>query len=183
MAVASPSLTSSILARSSQRRRSTRLTGRDKIAARFMYQGTFEFYPQFKLFIAANDRPMQSASPESGIWRRIHVVPFEHKVAEVDKDLKSRLRRTGRGQRFSLGHSMVASNGSASGWGRCQRRSRRRWTTTRRRLIRMSRSSSRTWNQSQGSFVQYGHSCGVSPLGEGTSHSQSDRAQSAHGTS
>lgn len=68
------------------------LTGRDKIAARFMYQGTFEFYPQFKLFIAANDRPTQSSNPESGIWRRIHVVPFDHKVEKVDKDLKSRLQ-------------------------------------------------------------------------------------------
>lgn len=68
------------------------LTGRDKVAARLLYKGTFEFYPQVKIFVAANHLPKQPSSPESGVWRRIKVVPFDHKVEKVDKDLKTRLQ-------------------------------------------------------------------------------------------
>jgi putative DNA primase/helicase len=69
------------------------LTGRDKVAARFLHKDTFEFFPQVKIFVAANDLPKQSSSPESGVWRRIQVVPFDHKVAKVDRGLKARLER------------------------------------------------------------------------------------------
>lgn len=67
------------------------LTGRDKVAARFLHKGTFEFYPQFKLFVAANHLPKQPSSPDSGVWRRLKIVPFDHPVAKIEKDLKTRL--------------------------------------------------------------------------------------------
>jgi putative DNA primase/helicase len=68
------------------------MTGGETIVARHLYQATFEFAPQFKLFFAANHKPQVSASPQSGIWRRLVMIPFSNRVAEVDRDLKKRLR-------------------------------------------------------------------------------------------
>jgi len=67
------------------------LTGRDTITARFLHQGSFEFRPELTLFLSANHKPKLSGSPESGVWRRLQVVTFDHKVQQVDKKLKSRL--------------------------------------------------------------------------------------------
>jgi putative DNA primase/helicase len=52
------------------------LTGGDKITARFLHQEWFEFYPQFKIWLAANHKPIIKDTSE-GIWRRIHLIPFE----------------------------------------------------------------------------------------------------------
>jgi putative DNA primase/helicase len=69
------------------------ITGGDKISARFLYQEFFEFVPQFKLWLAANDRPRVSATDE-GMWRRILQVPFANRIppAEQKKDLKALFR-------------------------------------------------------------------------------------------
>lgn len=66
------------------------LTGGDTIAAREMYQGTFEFRPQFTLFFAANHKP-KMPNTLSGIWRRLQTVPFEHVPKKPDRALKARL--------------------------------------------------------------------------------------------
>lgn len=62
-----------------------RLTGGDRIAARFMRQNTFEFDPQFKLFIIGNKRPSLRGVDEA-MRRRLHLVPFEITIPEDERD-------------------------------------------------------------------------------------------------
>jgi putative DNA primase/helicase len=62
------------------------LTGGDPIAARFMRQDFFEFGPTHKLVIVGNHAPNIGSSGED-MRRRFHVLPFEQKPREIDKDL------------------------------------------------------------------------------------------------
>jgi putative DNA primase/helicase len=68
------------------------ITGRDTISARFLYQEAFEFRPQFKLWLAANDAP-SVRHEDDAIWRRILRLPFERVVPRERRDptLKERL--------------------------------------------------------------------------------------------
>jgi putative DNA primase/helicase len=68
------------------------LTGEDKQIARFLYNEYFEFQGTFKVFLAANYKPLIEGK-DSGIWRRIQVIPFNVKIPEdeQDKDLKEKL--------------------------------------------------------------------------------------------
>jgi putative DNA primase/helicase len=59
------------------------LTGGDTVKARFLYKEAFEFVPQFKLFLAANDAP-HIKDTDSAMWRRVLRIPFENTVP-VDK--------------------------------------------------------------------------------------------------
>jgi putative DNA primase/helicase len=70
------------------------LTGGDQVTARFLYNEYFEYKPGFKLFIAANHRP-EIRGTDNGIWRRIHLVPFNMTIGsdEIDKDLPQKLRQ------------------------------------------------------------------------------------------
>jgi putative DNA primase/helicase len=70
-----------------------RLTGGDMITARLLYREHFEFVPQFKLWLAANDRP-EIRGLDHGIWRRVRLVPFRVTIPpeEQDRDLLSKLR-------------------------------------------------------------------------------------------
>jgi putative DNA primase/helicase len=61
------------------------MTGGDRIAARFLYKEFVEFTPKFKLFIAGNHKPRIKGTDE-GIWRRIHLVPFEITIAADKRD-------------------------------------------------------------------------------------------------
>jgi putative DNA primase/helicase len=69
------------------------LTGGDTVMARFLYQEFFEYVPRFKLWLAANDRPLVPATDE-GMWRRIIQIPFDHTIPESERDpsVKERLR-------------------------------------------------------------------------------------------
>jgi len=69
------------------------LTGGDTVAARFLYSEAFEFRPQFKLWLAANNRPSISG-PEGAIWRRLVQIPFLEQIPEDERDpeVKARLR-------------------------------------------------------------------------------------------
>ncbi len=69
------------------------LTGSDTIAARFLYSEAFEFVPQFKLFLAANSKPIIRGT-DNAIWRRIRLVPFAVTIPpeEQDKKLPEKLR-------------------------------------------------------------------------------------------
>lgn len=71
-----------------------RMTGGDRIAARFMRQDFFEYTPQFKLFVVGNHRP-GFANVDKAIRRRIHLLPFTQEVApdKVDRDLAETLKR------------------------------------------------------------------------------------------
>ena len=51
------------------------LTGGDPISARFMRQDFFEFFPQFKLFIAGNNKP-GLRSVDEAIRSRMNLIPF-----------------------------------------------------------------------------------------------------------
>jgi putative DNA primase/helicase len=62
-----------------------RLTGGDKIAARFMRQDFFEFTPQFKLVIAGNYKPGLGAVGEA-IRRRFYLIPFTVTIPKEERD-------------------------------------------------------------------------------------------------
>lgn len=61
------------------------LTGGDAIVARFLHQEHFEFTPQFKLWIAANHKPVIRGT-DDGIWRRVRLIPFEVQIPPEERD-------------------------------------------------------------------------------------------------
>src|SRR5690606_30804542 len=61
------------------------LTGGDTITARHLYSKLFSFKPKCKLWLATNESPMISDT-DSGIWRRLVRVPFEHIVPPEKRD-------------------------------------------------------------------------------------------------
>ncbi|NTV13453.1 MAG: hypothetical protein HGA96_05920 [Desulfobulbaceae bacterium] len=71
-----------------------RLTGQDKVTARFLYQEHFEFEPVFKIFLGANHRPVIKGA-DHAIWRRIHLLPFAVTIPpnEQDGSLRDKLRK------------------------------------------------------------------------------------------
>jgi len=68
------------------------LSGGDKVTARRLYGNEFEFKPEFKLWMSSNHKPIIRGT-DLGIWRRIHLIPFNVKISEeeVDKNLKLKL--------------------------------------------------------------------------------------------
>ena len=64
------------------------LTGDDPVTARKLYSDEFEFKPEFKLWMATNYKPIIRGT-DTGIWRRIHLIPFSVQIPEdkVDKKL------------------------------------------------------------------------------------------------
>lgn len=63
------------------------LTGDERMRARFMRKDSFEFAPFFKLLFLGNYHP-SLRSLDSGMQRRLHVVPFNHVVPEEERDLQ-----------------------------------------------------------------------------------------------
>jgi putative DNA primase/helicase len=63
------------------------LTGGDVIAARFLHKEDFEFRPQFKLWMAANHKPVVRGQ-DIGIWRRIKLIPFTVSITDDEVDLE-----------------------------------------------------------------------------------------------
>lgn len=51
------------------------LTGQDPITARFLHGEFFTFQPTFKLWLAANHKPIIRGTEEA-IWRRVRLIPF-----------------------------------------------------------------------------------------------------------
>ena len=66
-------------------------TGGDRVTARFLYQDSFEFRPQFKLWIGTNHDP---DAKDDALWRRIKKVPFRKAIPHDQRDpqLKMMLR-------------------------------------------------------------------------------------------
>jgi putative DNA primase/helicase len=62
-----------------------KLTGDEVIRARFLYAEGFEFKPEFKLFIAANHKPIIRGT-DAGIWRRVKLIPFDATVTDDQRD-------------------------------------------------------------------------------------------------
>jgi len=71
-----------------------KLTGQDKILARFLRQEHFEFYPEFKIFITTNHKPTIKGT-DAGIWRRVKMIPFlldlQSHPEKVDRMLRDKL--------------------------------------------------------------------------------------------
>jgi putative DNA primase/helicase len=67
-------------------------TGNDTITARFLYKGTFEFRPTYKIVLIANQTPYAPAKDEA-LFRRIDAIELHNQVAEEDQDksLKKKL--------------------------------------------------------------------------------------------
>ena len=61
------------------------MTGGDKIYARALYSQGFEFDPTFKIWLSTNHKPRINGS-DNGIWRRIHLIPFEVIIPEKEQD-------------------------------------------------------------------------------------------------
>jgi putative DNA primase/helicase len=69
------------------------LTGGDTIAARRLYENSFEFRPQFKLWIRGNYKPILNGG-DGGIARRVKLIPFAVHIPPEDRDpnLSERLK-------------------------------------------------------------------------------------------
>jgi putative DNA primase/helicase len=69
------------------------MTGGDPLVARFMRQDLFQFMPEFKLLLIANDFPRVRASSDA-FWRRVRVIPIDRKIPakQVDPNLMEKLR-------------------------------------------------------------------------------------------
>lgn len=69
------------------------LTGQDKVAARRLYENSFEFVPQFKLILVCNHRPIVRGD-DPAIWRRLRLIPFERTFSpdQQEKGLIERLK-------------------------------------------------------------------------------------------
>ena len=67
------------------------LTGGDRITARFLRQEFFTFTPQFTLFLVGNYKP-EFMAVDDAIARRVHLMPFTRKPAEIDTRLTEKLK-------------------------------------------------------------------------------------------
>jgi len=61
-------------------------TGGEQISTRDLYEKTFEFAPQGKLWLATNHKP-RIYSTDHAIWRRVMLVPFTRTFKGKQKDL------------------------------------------------------------------------------------------------
>lgn len=70
------------------------MTGGERISARFLYQEFVEFQPKCKLLISSNYLP-EITGTDLGIWRRVHLIPFNRTVPENRRDahLNEKLRQ------------------------------------------------------------------------------------------
>ncbi|MGO9019175.1 MAG: phage/plasmid primase, P4 family [Syntrophobacteraceae bacterium] len=61
-----------------------KLTGGDKVPARFLHQEWFQFTPEFKILLSTNHRPIIRGA-DNAIWNRIHLVPFEVIIPKIEQ--------------------------------------------------------------------------------------------------
>jgi putative DNA primase/helicase len=74
------------------------LTGRQTLQARNPYGSPFQFYPQYKLFVDANYKPVVQGT-DDGIWGRLQVIPFNVRFTkdQIDTSLPEKLRQEASG--------------------------------------------------------------------------------------
>lgn len=61
------------------------MTGSDIITARHLHKGNIEFKPMFKLWMAANHKPVIRGT-DYAIWQRIRLIPFEVTILPEQRD-------------------------------------------------------------------------------------------------
>ena len=68
------------------------LTGGEKFMVRALHTDFVEVEPKFKLIITGNHKP-EIRGTDNGIWRRVHLVPFDVNIPddEVDSELQEKL--------------------------------------------------------------------------------------------
>jgi putative DNA primase/helicase len=69
------------------------MTGGEPITARFLYANYFEFTPEFKLWLVANDRPRVRGTDDA-LWRRIRVIPLNIEIPTSERDPGLRAKLT-----------------------------------------------------------------------------------------
>lgn len=69
------------------------LTGGDRITACMKYGDPFEFDPTHKLWLSGNHKPVIDGT-DNGIWRRIHIIPFNQTFTDDAPDESHRKDRT-----------------------------------------------------------------------------------------
>ena len=62
------------------------ITGGEPITVRLLHKEYFEFFPTFKVFFAVNKKP-NIIGADTGIWRRIRLIPFNVTIPENQRDL------------------------------------------------------------------------------------------------
>ena len=67
------------------------MTGGESITARFLYRGSFEFTPGFKIWLICNAAPSIDAEDDA-IWRRVIRVPFNHTIPVEKRDPRVKAR-------------------------------------------------------------------------------------------
>jgi len=72
------------------------ITGGDEVQVRFMRQDPFTYKPQFKIWLASNNKP-DIRGRDQGIWSRIMLIPFTVTIPpkERDKQLGEKLKKEG----------------------------------------------------------------------------------------
>ncbi len=61
------------------------IAGREPIAARFLHQEFFTFFPSFTPWLRTNHKPIVTET-DDGIWRRLALLPFDRKFIDTEKD-------------------------------------------------------------------------------------------------
>jgi putative DNA primase/helicase len=67
-----------------------RMTGGERVVARYAYGNDFEFTPEFKIWMPTNHKPTVRGT-DKGIWRRLKLVPFE---VDIPASLPSERRKS-----------------------------------------------------------------------------------------
>lgn len=57
------------------------MTGGDMIRARDIYERDVTYYPEFKLWLAMNNKP-RIVGTDDGIWRRVRLIPFQMQIPD-----------------------------------------------------------------------------------------------------
>lgn len=63
------------------------IVGSDLITARFLRQEYFDFYPECKIWLASNHKPLVKEF-SSGFWRKIRLIPFKVVIPEEERILQ-----------------------------------------------------------------------------------------------